>query len=598
MTGITGGAAASYVYEGDDKRVKETIDILMQVFVGSHYDRMVYPEDFDDLAAQNWQVISGTWQLQDGGYRQSNTTHTNTFTYYNLLQNQPQVVQWKATYTSGTQAGLYFYASSAAASDAERGNSYRVWQDGTTVKIYESANNVATQRASFAAANAAGQTHSYKVSYDPLTGRFDLWRDGGSLGNWTDASDIKSGGYVSLRTDGANVLFDNIVITRESKYYEAGGVRACPESCRRVAVRHNASTAVNYLLTDHLGSTALTLDQNGARYNTNTELRYMPYGAPRYTAGTTPTSFNFTGQRKDSGSGLLFYNARWYDPVIGRFLAADTLVPSPGNPQALNRYSYVLNNSLKYVDPSGHANVCGATSTECDGSGIRPNNSRGRRSSGQPGGNSGVQAGQSNAGSFHQNDGGGTTAPFLNRLLLPDIYFRGVEAGGGVAYGVGGGVQEVWDFKHKQYALVIAESEMWTTPGAYAVGIIGVGNYGPNAGSIQDYQGRADELTLGAGIPIGVFPANISVTFGTSTNYITQPGSEITTLSFLLGGGTPGLGASWAGTTYEILGEPTTYNSGWDMALGIVEHQISTGALLSPFGRMETPHLVLRALLK
>jgi len=33
---------------------------------------------------------------------------------------------------------------------------------------------------------------------------------------------------------------------------------------------------------------------------------------------------------------------------------ADTLVPEPGNPQALNRYAYVNNNPLKYTDPSGH----------------------------------------------------------------------------------------------------------------------------------------------------------------------------------------------------------------------------------------------------
>ena len=200
------------------------------------------------------------------------------------------------------------------------------------------------------AANAAGQTHNYKVSYDPLTGRFDLWRDGSSLGTWTDTTAVKSGSYVSLRTDGANVLFDNLSFTRESRYYDAGGTR--------VAVRSNASTAVNYLLGDHLGSQALTLDQNGGRYNTNTELRYYPYGVARYTTGTTPTSFNFTGQRKDSGSGLLFYGARWYDPVVGRFLSPDTIVPSPGNPQSLNRYSYVGNRPLNLVDPTGHAQAC------------------------------------------------------------------------------------------------------------------------------------------------------------------------------------------------------------------------------------------------
>jgi len=40
--------------------------------------------------------------------------------------------------------------------------------------------------------------------------------------------------------------------------------------------------------------------------------------------------------------------------VLGRFVSADTVVPEPGNPQAFNRYSYVLGNPLKYVDPSGH----------------------------------------------------------------------------------------------------------------------------------------------------------------------------------------------------------------------------------------------------
>jgi RHS repeat-associated protein len=61
----------------------------------------------------------------------------------------------------------------------------------------------------------------------------------------------------------------------------------------------------------------------------------------------------FTGQRLDQ-SGLYFYNARYYDANIGRFISPDTLVPNPANPQSLNRYSYCLNNPLRYNDPSGH----------------------------------------------------------------------------------------------------------------------------------------------------------------------------------------------------------------------------------------------------
>jgi hypothetical protein len=46
--------------------------------------------------------------------------------------------------------------------------------------------------------------------------------------------------------------------------------------------------------------------------------------------------------------------AREYDPSLGRWLSADSIVPEPGNPQSFNRYAYVLNNPLRYVDPTGH----------------------------------------------------------------------------------------------------------------------------------------------------------------------------------------------------------------------------------------------------
>ena len=106
-----------------------------------------------------------------------------------------------------------------------------------------------------------------------------------------------------------------------------------------------------YLLTDHLGSTALTVDSSGVKVG---ELRYRAYGETRYTSGTTPTSRRFTGQLEEGTIGLYDYGARFYDPLLGRFLSADTVVPEPGNPQALNRYAYVLNNPLKYIDPTGH----------------------------------------------------------------------------------------------------------------------------------------------------------------------------------------------------------------------------------------------------
>ena len=70
------------------------------------------------------------------------------------------------------------------------------------------------------------------------------------------------------------------------------------------------------------------------------------------------TTKRFTGQYHEQalpgGEGLAYYNARWYDPALGRFISADTLVPSPSNPQDFNRYSYVRNNPLRFTDPTGH----------------------------------------------------------------------------------------------------------------------------------------------------------------------------------------------------------------------------------------------------
>jgi RHS repeat-associated protein len=55
------------------------------------------------------------------------------------------------------------------------------------------------------------------------------------------------------------------------------------------------------------------------------------------------------------GFGLMFYNARWYDPALGRFAQADTIIP--GGVQGLDRYAYANNNPILYTDPSGHCSI-------------------------------------------------------------------------------------------------------------------------------------------------------------------------------------------------------------------------------------------------
>ena len=62
----------------------------------------------------------------------------------------------------------------------------------------------------------------------------------------------------------------------------------------------------------------------------------------------------YTDQELDTETGLYNYDARMYDPLIGRFISPDSMVPDLYDPQSLNRYSYCRNNPLIYTDPTGH----------------------------------------------------------------------------------------------------------------------------------------------------------------------------------------------------------------------------------------------------
>jgi RHS repeat-associated protein len=128
-------------------------------------------------------------------------------------------------------------------------------------------------------------------------------------------------------------------------------------------------TTKYWLLGDHLGSTSYTL--NGT--TESGELRYRAFGVTRFSSGTTPTSYRYTGQREEAGLGLYYYGARWYDPALGRFIQPDTIVPDPGNPADFDRYAYVRNNPLRYTDPSGHCTLAASANgqatiqhTDCD----------------------------------------------------------------------------------------------------------------------------------------------------------------------------------------------------------------------------------------
>jgi RHS repeat-associated protein len=124
-----------------------------------------------------------------------------------------------------------------------------------------------------------------------------------------------------------------------------------------VAQRSVASGGISYntlvyLHSDHLGSVGASTSSTGTSLSSQ---EYDPWGKVR-TGGVTQTKYNYTGQKLDD-TGLVFHNARYLDPGLGRFTSPDTIAINPNGPQLQNRYSYVLNNPLGFTDPTGNAPV-------------------------------------------------------------------------------------------------------------------------------------------------------------------------------------------------------------------------------------------------
>ncbi len=109
---------------------------------------------------------------------------------------------------------------------------------------------------------------------------------------------------------------------------------------------------------DHLFSSTVMSNANGAKVESTD---YMPYGKTRSHTGQNLSDYKFTDQELDKSTEFYNYDARLYDPLIGRFTTPDPVIPNFADmedrdtfdPQMLNRYSYCKNNPIIYIDPSG-----------------------------------------------------------------------------------------------------------------------------------------------------------------------------------------------------------------------------------------------------
>jgi|GEM_PF-5532298 len=140
---------------------------------------------------------------------------------------------------------------------------------------------------------------------------------------------------------------------RELHYIFAGtGIAA-------IIQRGSSVDSMFYVHPDHLGSPVLITDENGDVYE---EKSFDAFGRLRdpedwseiFTEGNFRFDRGYTGHEHLEKFGLINMNGRMFDPHTARFLSPDLFVQDPALTQCFNRYSYCLNNPLRFVDPEGH----------------------------------------------------------------------------------------------------------------------------------------------------------------------------------------------------------------------------------------------------
>ncbi len=138
-------------------------------------------------------------------------------------------------------------------------------------------------------------------------------------------------------------LTDNLTGTApwESLDYETG-----------ITTNNMPTRGMYFFHSDYTGNISFVTDNSGAKVN---QLYYKPYGEIAMQTGTDVHRHKYGSQENDGSTGLLYYKARFYDPAVGRFISADSIVPDPVKSQALNRYMYVMGSPIDFGDPSGHS---------------------------------------------------------------------------------------------------------------------------------------------------------------------------------------------------------------------------------------------------
>jgi RHS repeat-associated protein len=304
---------------------------------------------YDEQNRLVWAGNTGTQPAADSGTcgtaTLSNTLGGNSYNSNYAYTNLGQL--WQGPLNGSGNSLQYLYCDSNHPHQLTG-----LYPVGTSCSNLSSTNYHATYDAWGNMATRTYNAITSNLSFDALD-HFVQW-NAGSKSQDTYAYDATGTRILRRSNDGTGVKMTVYAFGLEEHVYDGTGTNLSNTyyyTLHDRLIGKFDGTNSQFYLTNELGSVLTTFSDTSGSAVVLGNQTYGPFGNQRYSSGSMGTDKGFTGQYHDPVTGLDYYVARYYDPVVGYFLTPDTV---QANLQGMDPYTYVGDNPETHNDATGH----------------------------------------------------------------------------------------------------------------------------------------------------------------------------------------------------------------------------------------------------